>query len=99
VRLFYAHVQGDIARFAARLEQLDQGITHAREMGLDTTGASVEAEKARASLEAAASILVGVDPADTGEGIMTQTRLAHRAAHAAQSHLRAGLRSLAGRFI
>ena len=99
VRLLYAHVQNDVARFTARVERLDEAIMQAEAAGLDITRAAAEADQARASLEAAASVLAGADPDDTGEGALTQLRLAHRAAHAAQSHLRAGFRSLAGQFI
>lgn len=95
VRLAYAHCQNDLARFTRRVQLLEQAITAASEDGLDTTEAAAQAAAARAGLAEAAAGLAGVDPSDTGAAVRAQIRDAHRDAHWAQFHLRAGWRALA----
>lgn len=95
VRLAYAHCQNDLARFTHRVELLEQAITAAAEDGLDTTEAAAQAAAARAGLADAAAGLAGVDPGDTGAEVQAQVRAAHRDAHSAQAHIRAGWRTLA----
>jgi hypothetical protein len=99
VRLGYAHVQNDLAKFTHRVELLEQAITRAEEAGLDTAQAVAEASAARADLATAASVLAGVDPGTTAGEVVAQIRAAHRAAHSAQAHIRAGFRSLAGEIL
>jgi len=99
VRLGYAHVQNDLAKFAHRVELLEQAITRAEEAGLDPAQAVAEASTARADLATAASVLAGVDPGTAAGEVVAQIRAAHRAAHSAQAHIRAGFRSLAGEIL
>jgi len=99
VRLGYAHVQNDLAKFTHRVELLEQTITRAEEAGLDTAQALAEATAARAGLATAASVLAGVDPGTAAGEVVAQIRAAHRAAHSAQAHIRAGFRSLAGEIL
>ncbi len=96
VRLGYAHVQNDLATFTHRAELLERAIARAEEAGLDTGRAVAEASAARVDLTTAASVLAGIDPGTTGEEAVAQIHVAHRAAHSAQAHIRAGFRSLAG---
>jgi hypothetical protein len=95
VHLAYAHCQNDLARFTHRVELLEQAITAVAEDGLDTTEAAAQADAARAGLADAAAGLAGVDPGDTGAEVRAQIRAAHRDAHSAQAHIRAGWRALA----
>jgi hypothetical protein len=94
VRLGYAHVEADITRFTRRADRLDTLVDRAADAGLDTTGAAAEAEAARADLDSAAELLAGIDPSATGPEVLEQITGAHRSAHAAREHVRAGLAAL-----
>jgi len=99
VRTFYAHVETDLLKFDHRLDLLYEAIARAEEAGLDTNRATEQAEAAATDLDTAAEVLAGVDPGAIGDGTMAQLRAAHRTAHAAQRHLRAGFRSLAAQVV
>jgi hypothetical protein len=94
VRLGVAHVETDITRFTRRADRLDTLADRAAEAGFDTTGAAAEAEAARADLDSAREALDGVDASAVGPDVVGQIADAHRAAHAARDHIRAGFTAL-----
>ena len=94
VRIAYAHVQNDLARFTHRVGLLEQETARAEAAGLETTRAAAQATIARADLAAVEAGLAGVDAGNTGPVVLAQIRAAHREAHSAQWHLRAGFGSL-----
>jgi len=94
VRIAYAHVQNDLARFTHRVGLLEQETARAEAAGLETTRAAAQATVARADLAAVEAGLAGVDAGNTGPVVLAQIRAAHREAHSAQWHLRAGFGSL-----
>jgi hypothetical protein len=94
VRLGHAHVEADVDRFTRRVIRLETLIARAQDADLDTGSAAEEAEAARADLEPAEALLTGIDPSAIGPDVVEQLGQAHRAAHDAQAHLRAGLVAL-----
>jgi hypothetical protein len=94
VRRFYAHVGTDLVKFERRLGFLEEAIDRAGAGGFDTAAAAAEAEGAAADLATAADLLGAIDPSATGSDVMDQIAEAHRTAHEAQQHVRAGLEEL-----
>jgi hypothetical protein len=94
VRMGSAHVEVDIARFTRRAGRLDALVARAEEAGFDTAGAAAEAEAARADLDSAGELLAAIDPSATGPEVVVEIAAAHRTAHAARLHIRAGFTAL-----
>jgi hypothetical protein len=94
IRALYAHVQKDIREFGRRLAVLEKAIARAEEAGFDVSAAAEQAREAAADLGTAKRILNGIDPSDPAGEVLQQLRNAHRAAHAAQKHIRAGFWAL-----
>ncbi|MCJ7725627.1 MAG: hypothetical protein MUP76_04480 [Acidimicrobiia bacterium] len=94
IRLFYAHVQGDIDKFSRRLDWLDGAIARAEQAGVDVSAAVRESEAAAAGLGAAQDLLDAIDPSMTGDEVVAALKEAHRTAHNGQRHVRAGWKAL-----
>jgi len=94
VRRHYAHVGTDLVKFERRIGFLDEAIDRADTAGFDTTAAVAEAEGAVADLATAAGLLETIDPSTTGSEVMDEIAEAHRTAHEAQQHVRAGFEAL-----
>ena len=94
VRLGFAHADVDIARFSRRADRLVALVDRAEAAGIDTAGGAAEAEAARVDLDSAGELLAAIDPSATGAGVVGVIAAAHRNAHAARLHIRAGFTAL-----
>ena len=94
VRRFFAHVGTDLVKFERRLGFLEQAIDRADSAGFDTAAAAAEAEGAATDLATAGDLLEAIDPSATGSEVMDEITEAHRTAHEAQQHIRAGFEAV-----